>query len=237
MKNAISFLSLLLLLGVFGQAQQVSPDSVNFGDVLIGQTSPQVNVSFTNTGDAELDLTVSITGPFAIPINRCGRGVKVGTHCNVDITYTPEAAETDTGTLTFNYGGGSVSVSLTGTGVTTISYATKTKLKGPHGTFDIGAGLDLTFTATVTSKGGAIPDGGIVDFYCTGSVAGTYGPLPGTTKGGVATAYLEVDQIGSWQCWAIYTGGQQGDVQFESSTSNYDTFHTIDPCCAIRNEQ
>jgi hypothetical protein len=245
MKSAISSLSLsvasvaMLLLNISVSAQKVSPSSVNFGDVLVGQTSPQKNVSFTNTGDSELELTVSISGPFAIPVNHCGRGVKVGTHCDVDVTYTPEAAETDTGTLTFNYGQGTVSVSLTGTGVTSLDYSTKTRLTGPKGDLNIGGdGITLTFTATVTSKGGAIPDGEQVYFYCSNSNGGGWrGGIPGTLEGGVATVYPYVDQIGSWQCWAVYPGYQQGDEQFQSSQSNYVRFHTCEDRCSEEPEK
>jgi hypothetical protein len=245
MKNAASYASLLLallvmivLLTVSVSGQQVSSTTIDFGDVLVAQTSKQVNVSFTNTGNSDLDLTISISGPFAIPVNHCGRGVKVGTHCNVDVTYTPEAVETDTGTLAFNFGEGTAAVSLTGTGVTSLSYSTKTKLTGPKGYFDIEEGLTLTFSATVTSKGGTISDGEQVNFYCDNSNGGGWrGALPGTIEGGVATIYPYVDQVGSWQCWAIYPGGQQGDVLFESSQSKYDNFHTYQVCCSVESTE
>jgi hypothetical protein len=98
----------------------VSPTSVNFGKVTVGQTSPQQLVSLTNTGNSELSVSaVSITGNFAISKNQCTNGVKPGTHCNVYVTYTPHVAETDTGTLTFtdNATNSPQTVSLTGTGV------------------------------------------------------------------------------------------------------------------------
>jgi hypothetical protein len=213
----------LLLLNIFVSAQAVSPSSVNFGEVVVGQTSPAVSVAFTNTGDSDLTLTISITGPFAIPVNHCGRGVKVGTHCNVDVTYTPVTEETDTGTLIFNYGEGTVSVSLTGTGVSTTPPApTKTKLTGPH---DVGideAGNYLTFYAIVTSNNGTVPDGEMVYFKCENSRGGGFGDISAPIENSLATLYIYVDQYGTYDCSATYPG----DSQFQASVSNKFDFYS-----------
>jgi hypothetical protein len=183
-----------LLLGAFfflnrsavGQGEPygvVSPTSVNFGQVLVGQTSPQKRVSLKNTGESELTISnISISGHFAIPVNHCGSGVRPGTHCDVYVTYTPVALETDTGTLTFtdNASNSPQTVSLTGTGATTVP----TKTKATASPNSIMAGQSVTFTATVTSLGGgAIPDGEQVNFMWNNFMSlGN-----GTLQGGVAT--------------------------------------------------
>jgi hypothetical protein len=212
----------MLLLCLSISAQEVSPTNVNFGDVVVGQTSRQVNVTFTNTGNSDLELTITISGPFAIPVNHCGRGVKVGTHCNVDVTYTPNAEETDAGTLLFNYGQGTVDVPLTGTGVATLTYPTKNKLKGPK---DVGiseAGTYVSFYDTVTSKGGTIPDGELVYFTCENSKGGGFRKVPAPVEASVAFLYIYIDQFGTYSCTANYPG----DSQFDPSVSNTWNFYS-----------
>ena len=159
----------------------VSPTTVNFGQVLVGQTSPQQRVRLKNTGTSELIVSsISISGYFALPVNHCAAGVKPGTHCDVFVTFTPHALETETGTLTFvdNASNTPQTVSLTGVGANTVP--TKTTITAsPTGIY---AGQPITFTATVTSLGGGvIPDGEHVCFE------NPLGPLGcGTLQSGVA---------------------------------------------------
>ena len=98
----------------------VSPTSLNFGSVLVGTTSTEKVVALENTGNGNMVVSsVSVSGPFAVAVNKCQNGVKVGTHCNVWVTYTPQGVENDTGTLTFtdNASNSPQSVSLSGTGI------------------------------------------------------------------------------------------------------------------------
>jgi hypothetical protein len=142
----------------------VSPTTVNFGQVLVGQTSPQQRVRLKNTGTSELIVSsISISGYFALPVNHCASGVQPGTHCDVYVTFTPHALETETGTLTFvdNASNTPQTVSLTGVGANTVP----TKTKVTASAKSINAGDPITFTATVTSLGGGvIPDGEQVYF-------------------------------------------------------------------------
>ena len=96
-----------------------SPTSVNFGQEVVGQTSSPQSVSLKNTGESELTFSdISISGHFSITVNYCENGVKPQTHCNVYVTFTPQAIGTETGTLTFvdNASNSPQTVSLTGTG-------------------------------------------------------------------------------------------------------------------------
>ncbi len=100
--NAGSDDAFVTKIGQSGPYGVVSPTTVNFGDVQVGQTSPQQRITLKNTGNAELKITdISISGNFALPVNKCASGVKPGTHCNVYVTFTPHAVGTETGTLTF----------------------------------------------------------------------------------------------------------------------------------------
>jgi len=97
----------------------VSPTNANFGQEVVGQTSSPQSVSLKNTGEPELTFSdISITGDFSISANYCANGVKPQTHCNVYVTFTPQAIGTETGTLTFvdNASNSPQTVSLTGTG-------------------------------------------------------------------------------------------------------------------------
>ncbi|MGC9990666.1 MAG: FG-GAP-like repeat-containing protein, partial [Terriglobales bacterium] len=113
-----------LVQGAYGV---VSPTTENFGPILIGQTSTQRLISLKNTGGSELTISsISISGDFALPVNRCAEGVKPSTHCNVEITFTPHTPGTQTGTLTFtdNAPNSPQTVSLTGTGSNVASTTT-----------------------------------------------------------------------------------------------------------------
>jgi hypothetical protein len=97
----------------------VSPTSMNFGQEVVGQTSAPRLVSLENTGESELTISsISVSGDFALPTNHCAAGVKPLTHCNVYVTFTPQALGTETGTLTFvgNASNSPQTISLTGTG-------------------------------------------------------------------------------------------------------------------------
>jgi hypothetical protein len=145
----------------------VSPGTLNF-QTLVRQTSPPQRVSLTNTGESEITVSsISITGDFALPINHCAEAVKPGTHCDVYVTYSPQALETETGTLTFtdNASNTPQTVSLTGTGVSMAG----TALKITASPKQIYAGQTITFTVTVISLGGGvIPNGEQVAFYSRG---------------------------------------------------------------------
>jgi hypothetical protein len=71
-------------------------------------------------------------------------------------------------------------------------------------------GQTVTFTATVTSAFGTIPNGDLVTFYDGSSVIGT-----GNTEGGVAALAISTLASGTHSITATYAG----DSSFESSTS------------------
>jgi Big-like domain-containing protein/centrosomal CEP192-like protein len=196
----------------------VVPTAVNFGPVLVGQTSPQQRVTLKNTGTSELTVSsISISGNFALPGNQCAAGVKPGTHCNVYVTYTPHALETDTGTLTFvdNASNTPQTVSLTGTGATTVL----TKTTVTTSSKSIYAGQQVTFTATVTSLGGGvIPDGEQVYFSSSGGGLGY-----ATLQAGVAILTTS-NCRGTDQATQKVTAQYVGDQSFYPSQGSVDIF-------------
>jgi large repetitive protein len=176
---AALFLPIIPAAAQTGAYGVVSPTSLNL-QVLVGQTGAPQRVSLKNTGNSQLTISnISLNGNFAMPINHCSEGVKPGTHCDVYITFSPTALETETGTLTFtdNASNSPQAVSLTGTGVNNVS--TKTRITASMK--DVYAGAPITFTATVTSQGGIVPNGEQVAFSTS------YGTLGSATlQGGVA---------------------------------------------------
>lgn len=196
----------------------VSPSSLNFGQVLVGQTSPTQLIALKNTGDAEMTVSnIAISGNFGIPKNTCAKGVQPGTHCNVWVTFTPTGLGTQDGTLTItdNATNTPQTVSLTGIGAN----AAPTKTKVTASAQQIYAGQPITFTATVTSSGGGtIPDGEQVLFES--EQEGSFGY--GTLQGGVASittsslVYNDNSRPGgeSFKIEAVYGG----DQSFSGST-------------------
>ena len=119
----LSFTSAILLalvgIAVAQPIGQVSPTHLDFGSVLVGTSSPQLEVTLKNVGDAVMTVSsVSTSGPFAVGANKCQKALKTGASCKVWVTYTPQSPETDTGVLTFSdtASNSPQTVSLTGTG-------------------------------------------------------------------------------------------------------------------------
>lgn len=201
--------------------QQLSETTVNFGGWPVGVTSVQHELAFKNAGTSVLAIGLTLSsGPFAIPVNKCGRGVKPGTHCNIWLTYTPKVlGEQDNGTVTFTYTGsgvnGSVSAALAGYG--SGPFVTSTSMGfGPSGN------VFNFFTTTYSTY--QIPIGETILNTCTneaGSVISytaqisSYGRCH---KGGCAgpwRAYANWSQpiqefeYGSWSCQGEYVGDQE----------------------------
>ena len=202
-------LMLAVLLSAAGYSQEVQPTSLTI-EAVPGYTSPEHDIVFTNTGASELALTITVSGPFSLPLNRCGRGVKPGTHCNVYVTYTPEAIETDTGALTFAFGNQNVSVALTGDGVSAIP--TALTIDAHH------ANVSAKITAGAKGEGYKIPDHDWVYVVCEGS--GDIQQASGYTQNG--KAHFQIG-FGTLDCgWFSCTGYYYNNsIPQEFATSQY----------------
>jgi Abnormal spindle-like microcephaly-assoc'd, ASPM-SPD-2-Hydin/Beta-propeller repeat len=114
-----------------GAAPQVSfPFSVPFDDLLVGQTSAWLNISFDNFGDGNFILkSATISGDFKIVDNQCNSPVPPDGDCTVAITFSPTAIGARTGvlTLTDNMGTGVQTIQLSGNGITTAPVPTITQ--------------------------------------------------------------------------------------------------------------
>jgi ASPM-SPD-2-Hydin domain-containing protein len=104
-----------------GESIALSPNPVNYGTVVVGQSSTMA-VTVKNVGPATVSLTgFSITGEtsdFSITANTCGGTIAPGATCSISVKFAPTVKGKRSGKLNvFNNGGGSDSTDkLVGTG-------------------------------------------------------------------------------------------------------------------------
>lgn len=79
------------------------PDSLDFGRLLVNQTSPPQAITLTNTGSSALNISdVSISGTNASDYsqtNTCNSSVGAGMSCNISVTFTPGGRSTRTANI------------------------------------------------------------------------------------------------------------------------------------------
>ncbi len=97
----------------------IVPASLAFGSQTLNTTSAPRTVTLSNTGNAPLTFTPTVTGDFA-QSNTCNGTVAASGTCQIDVTFTPTSVGALTGTLslaTNDTANPTLSVSLSGTGV------------------------------------------------------------------------------------------------------------------------
>ena len=111
-----------------GAAVTLTPTSLKFGKVLVGQTVGKKKVTVTNSGDATLNITnIAVSGDFGlVPVKQTkkvtpcinGSAVAPGASCVIKVSFSPTQTGTRTGAVTFtdNASDSPQSVGLTGTG-------------------------------------------------------------------------------------------------------------------------
>jgi hypothetical protein len=100
-------------------AATVTPVNLVFQSQTLGTTSAAQQVTFTNSGNATLNIsTVTLTGDF-VQANNCGASLSAGGGCAISISFTPIAGGPRTGTLTVidDAATSPQKVALTGTGL------------------------------------------------------------------------------------------------------------------------
>jgi hypothetical protein len=104
-------------------AASVSPTSLKFGSVPVGQTSAPLNATLTNKGNVAFTFNgISLTGtgaPWFAQTNNCPASLAPGASCTISVTFTPQAAAIKSAKLTIGTSATStpLSVSLSGTGI------------------------------------------------------------------------------------------------------------------------
>jgi hypothetical protein len=101
---------------------KLSPTSLNFGSVPVGQTSAPQTVTVTNTATALLSISkIGIAGAAGRDFSEtdtCGSSLGAGQSCLNTVKFTPSAKGSRTAQLSINDngGGGLQTVGLLGTG-------------------------------------------------------------------------------------------------------------------------
>jgi hypothetical protein len=104
-------------------AASVSPTSLKFGSVPVGQTSVPLNATLTNKGAVPFTVdSIALTGTYAswfAKTNNCPASLAPGASCTISVTFTPQAALTKSAKLSIatSATSTSLSVSLSGTGI------------------------------------------------------------------------------------------------------------------------
>ena len=97
----------------------LSPSSIDFGNVALGQTSLPSPITLSNTGGDDLQITsIATTGDFAQQ-NDCGKLLAPDENCTITVTFAPTKLGQRNGSLTITDNGpnGSQKAKLTGTGI------------------------------------------------------------------------------------------------------------------------
>lgn len=119
--NAAGSPQIVTLSGV-GTAIQLSPASLNFGTVEVGQSSNPQNVTMTNVGSARVTITsITITGSDPADFSdttTCGKSLNGGASCTISVTFTPTVtgARSASVSVADSSGGSPQTVALSGTG-------------------------------------------------------------------------------------------------------------------------
>ncbi len=146
-------------IGIYGDGMNStasSPAALKFKGQLEGTTSAAKSVSIKNTGKVEMIVSsTSLTGDFSISQNRCGNGIRPGSHCNIYIRFQPTQLGNRSGTLNVydNANNSPQSISLSGNGLTASSV---TLASSPNPSV---FGESVTFTSQVTSNAPNAPTG------------------------------------------------------------------------------
>jgi hypothetical protein len=94
-----------------------SPGSLDFGQVQVGAVSNSLPVTLENAENVAVALTsVTVSPPFSLAANPCGRSLAANSACALSITFSPSDADAATGTLTVIDDEGTQVVALRGSG-------------------------------------------------------------------------------------------------------------------------
>jgi hypothetical protein len=186
----------------------VSPATLTFAGQAVGTSSAAQQVTLTNSGTADLNIThIALTGDFSEK-NNCGSMQP----CQISVVFSPTASGNRTGVLsiTDNAPGSPHTVSLSGEGL-----APSLELgvaAGGSSTASVNAGGSARYTLSV--GGGGIS--GTASLTCTGAPQGAACTLPNTlTVDGNTSAQFNVNvsttsramaAVGATRsgwCWAI----------------------------------
>ena len=186
----------------------VSPGSLNYGSVVIGQTSNQF-FSVINTGQVTLTGTTAVGLPFAATSN-ASYTVAGGATGLVLISFSPSAAGAVTSNVVFTSTGGAATNAVTGTGLTPANLLVN---PGSLNFGTIATGTTAQATFVVTNSGGALLSGTAVAGGAFTVSSGSPYNVPGFSKGNVIVSFAPLS-VGSFSTNVAFAsnGGNSTNV-------------------------
>ena len=142
--------------GTSGSAT-VSPASLNWVSVAVGQTGGPKSITLTNTGSASMAISsIAVgganAGDFLISSKTCGASLAAGASCSATIAFKPTVAGSRSANVMFTDGASNspqvVGLTGLGTGTSTLTIAPLTPTVAPSGTINFTASAAATWSAT-----------------------------------------------------------------------------------------
>jgi hypothetical protein len=170
----------------------LNPTSISFGSVTVGQTSPVLLTTLTNTGNASLTITSDSLS--AGDFNWGGKGtcnnstLAPGSSCTYSAKFTPTAAGTRSATITIYSTASDSTVTLPLSGIgTSATVATLSVSPAALALGNVVVGTSGTASGTLTAAGSSVTVSGV----SSGSSAFTVGglSLPVTIPAGNSAAF------------------------------------------------
>lgn len=162
-------------------AVSLSPSTLSFGSVLIGQTSAVQQSTLTNTGTASLtisSITLAGTDPGDyIQQNTCVNAVAAGGSCMISVSFKPTTTGSRPATvsITDNASGSPHTITLSGTGVTATANFSPSPTSLTFSSQTVGT-TSAPQTITITNSGSAALL--ITSIVSQGTNAGDFVPTP-----------------------------------------------------------
>lgn len=135
----------------------VTPSSLSFGDVTVGDVSSPQSVTITNTGTSTLTFKGFSTSSDFAQTNTCGATLNVGQSCTVSVTFSPTVSGARNGSLSISddAAGSPQQVALSGTGdaifqMSSPSPSVTTLIGNTSTTFTVSASAPNSFTGNIT---------------------------------------------------------------------------------------
>ena len=158
----------------------VTPPTINFGSVDLGQTSPVFTYTLTNTGPSPggFFVTDSFIGVGKADYNQLtsecwGNPVDVGASCRFTVSFSPKAGGARPATLTMVFQGGTATVTFTGFGTSNDALLAVAPDSQDFGLVFLGASSAIK-TVTVTNVGHTISSP-VLNFLFSGPGAYEFG--------------------------------------------------------------
>ena len=211
----------------------LTPTSVSFGTLTVGNTSVAQTVTLTNNGALALTLSsIAVTGTNAgdfAQSNLCPSTLAVGSSCAITVTFTPAAGGSRSGALTFtdNAVDSPESVALSGTGAVPTIYFSDGFESGNLSAWTL-SHADSTGTATVQSN---IVNSGLEAAALTnssGQYVYLYTALPGGPQSQTFTRfYFQLSSLSNGSILAIArnaNGGNTWEMDYDAGRKGLDLY-------------